>query len=112
MLNVIRWQFFTALLAACIGAFLAGAEGAVSATLAALAIIVPSCCFALWLTMAARQGEIPPVAFLVGEFAKVTATIALLALIVVCWTGVNWPALLIGVIMVLQANFLALWKKA
>jgi ATP synthase protein I len=62
--------------------------------------------------MAARQERISPIAFLVGEFVKVAATIGLLVLIVVSWPGVYWPALLLSVIIVLQANFLALWKKA
>jgi len=111
MLNVIRWQFAAALIAVCIGALLAGIQGALSAALAALATIVPSCWFAARLTLSAQQGKISPVAFLLGEFIKVAATISLLVLIVRLWSGIHWPALLLGMAMVLQANFLAFWKK-
>jgi ATP synthase protein I len=112
MLNVIQWQLSAALLAACVGALLAGVVGALSATLAALAVVVPSCWFAARLTILARRGTISPVTFLIGAFAKVTAIIGFLILVAVFWSDVHWPALLLGVIMVVQANFLALWKKA
>jgi ATP synthase protein I len=94
-----------------IGAILAGSEGALSAALAGLATIIPSCWFAIRLTILSRQGKISPVTFLLGEFVKVVATVVLLALIAWLWSGVHWPALLLGVVMVLQANFLAFWKK-
>ncbi|MCL2021392.1 MAG: ATP synthase subunit I [Betaproteobacteria bacterium] len=111
MLNVIKWQFVAALVAICIGALMAGVEGALSAALAAFATITPSCWFAVRLTMLARQGKVSPITFLLGEFIKVAATIALLVVVTRLWSGIHWPALLLAVIIVLQASFLAFLKK-
>ncbi|MDR1848504.1 MAG: ATP synthase subunit I [Zoogloeaceae bacterium] len=111
MLNVIRWQLAAALMAVCIGGLLAGIRGAFSAGLAALAVLIPSCWFAVRLAMLAQQGKASPVAFLLGEFVKIAAIIVLLALLAGFGSGLHWPALLLGMAMVLQANFLAFWKK-
>jgi len=111
MQNVIRWQLVAALVAVGIGSLLAGFRGAFSAGLAALAVIIPSCWFAARLTVLAQQGKASPIAFLLGECVKIAVTVVLLALIAGFWSGLHWPTLLLGMAMVLQANFLAFWKK-
>jgi len=111
MLNAVKWQFVAALVAVCIGLLLAGVQGALSAAAASVAAFVPSCWFALHLTMLARHGKVSPVGFLLGEFIKVVATILLLIVAARLLSDIYWPAFMLGVVMVLQASLLAFWKK-
>lgn len=62
--------------------------------------------------MASRPGSSYPVNFFLGEFVKIAATAGLLVLIVRGYADLHGPAMLIGLVLALQAGFLALWKKS
>jgi ATP synthase protein I len=101
---------FTVLMAG----LLVGTRGAVSAGLAGMALILPNFWFALRLKAAAANGKGLPLAarFFIGEFIKVAASVGLLFIVVKTCPNLHWPSLLVGVIAVSQANFLAFWKKS
>ncbi|MDR1887971.1 MAG: ATP synthase subunit I, partial [Zoogloeaceae bacterium] len=81
---------------------------------AGAACILPNLWFALRLKAAASKskGILLAAQFFVGEFIKVAATIGLLVIAVKVYPNLHWPSLLVGMMMVLQANFLAFWKKS
>jgi F0F1-type ATP synthase assembly protein I len=89
----------------------AGKMGAVSAFLGGAAVAVPNALLALWLTLRVRQfGALSTAALLLGEFLKLGLTLAMLALVVARFRhGMVWPALIVGVIGALKAQWLALW---
>lgn len=113
MKKVIFLQLGAMSLAVLATGVLVGTQGAVSAGLAGLASFLPNLWFALRLKAAAKNGSAFPVArFFIGEFIKVAVTVGLLIIVVKTFAGLHWPSFLIGMAAVLQANFLALWKKS
>ncbi|MDR3053807.1 MAG: ATP synthase subunit I [Zoogloeaceae bacterium] len=117
MIRTIYLQLAAALLAVCLAALFAGARGAVSAVLAGVVCILPCAWFTLRLSKMTRQtggASAPQFAtqFFVGEFVKIAATVLLLLIAVKIYQDVHWPSLLLGMILVLQASFLAFWKKS
>jgi ATP synthase protein I len=113
MIKTIYLQLAATLLAICLAALLAGTRGAVSAMLAGVICMLPCTWFALRLgRMAKRPGGASPAQFFVGEFVKITSTVLLLIIVVKTYRDVHWPSLLLGMLLVLQASFLAFWKKS
>lgn len=90
-----------------------GVHGAVSAGFGGLVCALPNALFAWRLTrVAQRPGASYPVNFFLGEFIKIALTVGLLVLIVKNYADLHWPSLLIGLVLALQAGFLAFWKKS
>ncbi|GHT93808.1 hypothetical protein AGMMS49545_13910 [Betaproteobacteria bacterium] len=117
MTRTIYLQLAAALLAICLAALFAGTHGAVSAALASVACILPCTWFALRLSKLAKQpGAVPAphyaAQFFVGEFVKIAATVLLLMIAVKTYRDMHWPSLLLSMVLVLQASFLAFWKKS
>ncbi|MDR3157873.1 MAG: ATP synthase subunit I [Zoogloeaceae bacterium] len=112
MKKTLYLQLCAAALATCLAALFAGMRGAVSAALAGAICVLPSAWFALRLSFRSRRsGSVSPADFFIGEFVKVATTLALLAVAVKLY-AVHWPSLLFGMAIVLQASFLAFWKKS
>ncbi|MDR0736034.1 MAG: ATP synthase subunit I [Zoogloeaceae bacterium] len=112
MIKTLYQQLCAAALAACLAALFAGARGAVSAALAGVVCILPAAWFVLRLSFKARRsGGVSPADFFIGEFVKIAATLGLLMVVVKVY-AVHWPSLLFGMVVVLQASFLAFWKKS
>jgi len=90
-----------------------GAHGAVSVALAGGAALLPNLCFAWHLkkTAARRPGVLSAMRFLTGELLKIVTTIGLLVVAVKSYPDLHWPSFLIGLLVVLQASFLAFWKN-
>lgn len=100
-------QLLATLVVAGIAAIWGGIDAALSAALGGMACVVPNALFALRLQVEARRpGGATVHGFFVGEFVKVAATVALLALIAQNFRGLNWLALIIGVIVALKSYFL------
>ncbi|MCE1242280.1 ATP synthase subunit I [Oryzomicrobium sp.] len=112
MFRVIFLQLVMASLTAVLCGWFVGIRGAVSAALGAAAYLVPSFLFAVRLAVSAHRRAPSAAGFFLGEFVKVAATIGLLALAAKAYGDVHWPTLLIGLVVVLQANFLAIWKTS
>ena len=84
-----------------------GVDAALSAALGGMACVVPNALFAVRLQIETRRpGGATVHGFFVGEFVKVAATVALLVLIAHNYRGLNWLALIIGVIVALKSYFL------
>lgn len=112
MLKAVRLQFIAAFLGCVLSAAIWGWRGGISAAFGGLACAVPSLLFALRLHAATkRPGASYALAFFIGEAIKVALTIAILALVYFKYPGVHWGAVVIGMIITLQANFLALLVK-
>ncbi len=101
-------QVFAALMGSLLGGLLFGMRGFVSAALGGAACVIPSCLFALKLyAVTKRSGASYATAFFVGELVKLVLCIGLLAAVKQIYPDVHWGAVLIGLIVTLQANFLA-----
>lgn len=112
MLKAVLLQACFALLGTLLGAGLYGTRGAISAAFSGLACVVPNFLFALKLhAVSMRGGNSQAVVFLVGEALKIASTIVVLALVPLVYPGVHWGAVVMGLILTLQANFLALLVK-
>jgi F0F1-type ATP synthase assembly protein I len=103
---MIRWQVSALGAATLLALFFAGWRGAASASLAALALIVPNLLFA-----ARCPGSALLVTFFAGAIVRVIVTVALLAMVVNFWHSMDWYGFLLGVLLTAQANFLAFWKS-
>lgn len=113
MLAAIRYQVLGVLVVSWLAGLAAGLPGAVSAFLGGACSVLPNALFALRLMVAARRpGSSYVLNFFLGEGVKVAATIGLLVIVVKSWGGVHWPSLLAGLIVALQAGFLAFWKRS
>lgn len=74
-------------------------------------VALPNALLALWLSLRLyRTGAVGFTALLGGEFLKLGLTIALLVIVVgVLKPPVAWPALMVGVVAALNAQWFAVW---
>jgi ATP synthase protein I len=107
MARAVWWQVLVTLLVACIAAVVGGRMSGLSAALGGLACVVPNALFALRLHIEIRRpGGAAVHTVLIGEVVKVAATFALLVLITQNVRGLDWLALIIGVIAALKSYLL------
>ncbi|HSD37319.1 MAG TPA: ATP synthase subunit I [Rhodocyclaceae bacterium] len=112
MFKFVRLQFFAALLGSLLGGILFGARGASSALCGGAAVVLPGFFFAWRLTLAARRPEASHVnAFFIGQAIKIASAIGILVLVRLLFPGAHWGAVVLGLVVTLQANFLALLVK-
>lgn len=117
MLKVVLLQAVAAVLGVLIGWAWLGPLGAYSALCGGAAIVIPSCFFAWRLSQVARRGARSSTsgahvsAFLIGEFVKIASAIGILVLVRLLFPGAQWGAVVLGMIVTLQANFLAFLVK-
>ena len=112
MYRVIVLQLIFAVLGTVCGGMIFGTTGAVGALIGGVACCIPNALFAWvlnrqFVSHQALQGLF----FFVGEFAKVFLVIVILAAVAWLLPGVNWGAVVIGLIITLQANFLVFLVK-
>ena len=113
MFRVIFLQLAVTLVSALLAGLFFGGHGALSAALGGLACVVPNGLFALRLYRAqSRSGASFAVSFFLGEFIKIVATVGLLGFIGMIYADLHWPSMLIGLVLALQAVFLAFWNKS
>ena len=75
------------------------------------AVALPNSILAAWLTLRVRRaGIVEPAAMMMGEILKLGLIIALLAMVATRFRPeLSWLALIIGVVVALKAQWLALW---
>jgi ATP synthase protein I len=75
------------------------------------AVALPNSLLAAWLTLRVRQaGVVGPAAMLMGEILKLVLVIGCLVMVAVRFKPeLSWLALIIGVVVALKAQWLALW---
>ncbi|MGL4574101.1 MAG: ATP synthase subunit I [Burkholderiaceae bacterium] len=106
LLRALKFQWVAALLVAAVGAWF-GVHTALSALAGGLAYAIPNSLFALTLMLKSRVQGANPVSFLLGEGMKIILTVAILGLINVMLPTVVWPAVIVGLIVVVKAQLLA-----
>jgi len=112
LIRAILWQY--ALVGAGIVVTLLGfgANAAISCACGGLCVAVPNSMLALRLIV--RQvAKVPgnPVGLLVGEFVKLGATCALFFVTAKYYPGLNWPAMIFGIIVAALSGLSLLWEK-
>jgi ATP synthase protein I len=113
MFRAILFQIWAVVITAGLLGTFVGGHGAASAAVGGGACLLPNALFALRLAVAARRPGGPGVAgFFLGEFVKVAATIGILAVAAKVYPEMHWPSMLLGLVVTLQASFLAFWKKS
>ncbi|MBK6972420.1 MAG: ATP synthase subunit I [Sterolibacteriaceae bacterium] len=107
MFKAVGFQVGATIIAAVIAAVAFGLRGAVSAALGGAACFVPNLVFALRLkALSSSPGASHGYVFLVGEVVKLVSIAGLLVAVHFLYGDLHWGALLIGVFLALQANFL------
>jgi ATP synthase protein I len=113
MFRAILLQVGSTIITALAAGLIAGTRGGVSAALGGVVCTLPNFLFALRLKFVAnRPGASYPANFFLGEFVKIALTIGLLVMVVRGYADLHWPFMLIGLVLALQAGFLAFWKKS
>jgi len=108
VIKVALLQCLAAIVGTILGGVVFGLPGVFSAALGSAAIILPGLMFALRLyAVSKRPGASYATAFFVGELLKLVLCIGLLAAVRQIYPGVHWGGVMIGLIVTLQANFLA-----
>lgn len=95
----------------CLAWIVGGQVAAQSLLAAGAAVAIPNTVLALWLTFrVVKTGNAGAAAMMFGEILKIVLTISLLVMVVVrLRPDLSWPALIVGVIGALKAQWLALW---
>lgn len=107
MFKAVGFQLGATVVAAVIAALAFGLRGAVSAALGGAACFIPNLVFALRLkALSYRVGASSGYVFMVGEMVKLVSIVGLLVAAPYLYRDLHWGAMIIGVILALQANFL------
>ena len=109
--KTIALQWIVILLVAGLAWAAAGTRGAQSALLGGAAVAVPNALLAFWLTLRLyRVGTVGVASMLGGELLKLGMTVTLLVAVVVALKPhISWLALIVGVVVALKAQWLAVW---
>lgn len=111
MLRVILLQLAATIVAGLVAGLLGGTPALFSALLGGLCCVVPNGLFALRLFAQAKKGGTPnPMPFFIGEFVKIALTVALLGAIARLYHGLNWLALIAGLIVALKSYIILLFR--
>lgn len=110
MKTVLTLQIVAGFLVCLLVGGIFGKEGAISAGVVALSVIVPNGLF-VWFLLTIQNHVAGAVGFLMGEMLKILTTVFFLAVFVGLYPSVHWPSFLVSLIVVLQVAFLALWKR-
>lgn len=88
-----------------------GNSGALSLFAGGAAVALPNAVLALWLTLRLRsKGAVGAAGMMFGELLKLSFTLAAIVLVAVkLKPELSWLAMLIGVVVALKAQWLALW---
>ncbi|MDP5238828.1 ATP synthase subunit I [Uliginosibacterium sp. 31-16] len=112
MFKLVRLQACAALVAVLCGLLFFGLRGAIWAGLGGLVCVLPSLLFACYLTyVTQRHGRAQVMAFFVGEAVKTVLSIGILVSVGLLFSGAHWGAVVMGLIITLQANFFAFLVK-
>ena len=112
VVRVVKWQLIVGVVLALLVALVTQrAAWAWSAAYGAAAVVIPAAFFARGLRsrLGAGQENLAMVRFFGLEIAKLVLTIVLLVLALWVVPGLNWLALVLGLVVVMKTYWLALW---
>ena len=112
VVRVVKWQLLVgAILSVLVGLLSQRAGWAWSVAYGAAAVVIPAAFFArgLKLSLGAGQENLAMVRFFGLEIAKLVLTVVLLLLAPLVVPGLNWLALVLGLVVVMKTYWLALW---
>ncbi|WP_395028401.1 ATP synthase subunit I [Comamonas odontotermitis] len=112
MVRVVKWQLVVGVvLAVLVGLITQRAGWLWSVAYGAAAVVIPAALFArgLRLQLGAGQENLAMVRFFGLEIAKLVLTVVLLLLAPLVVPGLNWLALVLGLVVVMKTYWLALW---
>ena len=112
VVRVVKWQLLVGVvLAVAVGLITQRAGWAWSVAYGAAAVVIPAAFFArgLRLHLGAGQENLAMVRFFGLEIAKLVLTVVLLVLAPWVVPGLNWLALVLGLVVVMKTYWLALW---
>ena len=112
VVRVVKWQLLVGVvLAVAVGLITQRAGWAWSVAYGAAAVVIPAAFFArgLRLHLGAGQENLAMVRFFGLEIAKLVLTVVLLLLAPLVVPGLNWLALVLGLVVVMKTYWLALW---
>ena len=109
--TALAFQWVVVLGSAVAARILGGTDSALSLLGGGLAVAFPNAVLAFWLTLRVRRfGLLTTAELLLGEILKLALTVAMLGLLVARMRGsLVWLALLLGVVVALKAQWLAVW---
>ena len=108
MIKVIVLQSILVMVAAIVAAWLAGVRGGVSVLIGGAAYMLPNLLFVLRLAL--DDGRAKAKTFYVGEAFKFAGTIGILV-VAARFYEVHWLCMLVGLVVALKANIVALLLK-
>ena len=112
VVRVVKWQLIVGVVLALLVALVTQrAVWAWSAAYGAAAVVIPAAFFARGLRsrLGAGQENLAMVRFFGLEIAKLVLTVVLLLLAPLIVPGLNWLALVLGLVVVMKTYWLALW---
>ncbi|MEN5180732.1 ATP synthase subunit I [Comamonas odontotermitis] len=112
VVRVVKWQLVVGVvLAVLVGLITQRAGWLWSVAYGAAAVVIPAALFArgLRLQLGAGQENLAMVRFFGLEIAKLVLTVVLLLLAPLVVPGLNWLALVLGLVVVMKTYWLALW---
>ena len=112
VVRVVKWQLVVGVvLTVLVGLITQRAGWLWSVAYGAAAVVIPAALFArgLRLQLGAGQENLAMVRFFGLEIAKLVLTVVLLLLAPLVVPGLNWLALVLGLVVVMKTYWLALW---
>ena len=112
VVRVVKWQLVVGVvLAVLVGLITQRAGWLWSVAYGAAAVVIPAALFArgLRVQLGAGQENLAMVRFFGLEIAKLVLTVVLLLLAPLVVPGLNWLALVLGLVVVMKTYWLALW---
>lgn len=112
MLKLVGLQILLTLVCALVAWLIGGSRSAASAGLGGTVCWLPTLACVLYLFNSRRRvGGTSAVDIFVGEAIKIALAISVLVIVRAQFPWLSWPALIAGLVVTLQANFLALLVK-
>ncbi len=112
LIRIVAWQYVFVCVVAAVAWLGWGMVAGLSALGGGMCVAVPNSIFALnlILTQMARK-PVRPTGVIVGEFLKMIVICALFVLMAKFFPGLNWPAMLAGIVAAVFGQFALVFSK-
>ncbi len=112
LIRIVVWQYACVSAVALVAWLVWGTTQCLSALAGGLCVAVPNSLFAFNLIIGQLSGKsVRPIGVIVGEFLKMIVICCLFAAVAKFFPGVNWPALLAGIVAAVFGQFALIFYK-